>query len=111
MKLLALPLILSLALVGCGEQKKADADYKCVLPDGTTERLAPDLCKIATDSFNSPTEVKQEVEPEVPQAEAAQAQQWLNAANPQPTWSGAQFEENRRQAWAECEKDPSLEGC
>jgi hypothetical protein len=29
-----------------------------------------------------------------------QAQQWLNSANQEPTWSGQQFEENQRKAWA-----------
>ncbi len=65
---------------------KGEKDYSCVEPSS-----AP------TESVSTST--------------TEQAQQWLNTAKQEPTWSGRQFEENQRQAWAECKTNPSAAGC
>jgi hypothetical protein len=86
-KLLSLALALPLLLVGCSDKRASDPncssytnwkgqkDYTCIEP--STEPVKT-----------------------VSGTESDQAQQWLNSANQEPTWSGHQFEENQRKAWA-----------
>lgn len=104
-KLLVLPVILSFALVGCGSDPRAkdpncmafknfkgQIDYACSTPSTASQQ-----------DYRSPSQM---------QDEAAMRRIAKNLSGEQThDWDGAEAQENRRQAFAECKENPGALFC
>jgi hypothetical protein len=74
-------------------------------------RPAPAPVPVPAPVVAAPVEAKVSPEAGFGQAMEAEAAAALDRVNQGPTWSGAAFEENQRQAWDECKTDPAASGC